>query len=167
MSTNTASQLLLSFYGDDFTGSTDAMEVLEWAGIPTLLFLAPPSTELLETRFQHIRAVGVAGVSRSMTPSQMDDKLPPIFSAIKSLNSHIVHYKVCSTFDSSPTDWQHRPRNRDRPANFRRTNGTTGRGCTVPAALRGVQQFVCTRRRYDLPAGSSSDDEQTPRDTDG
>jgi uncharacterized protein YgbK (DUF1537 family) len=38
-----------------------------------------------------------------MSPAQMDDELPPIFDALKSLDAGIVHYKVCSTFDSSPT----------------------------------------------------------------
>ncbi|MBK9123495.1 MAG: four-carbon acid sugar kinase family protein [Chloroflexi bacterium] len=96
-------RLLLTFYGDDFTGSTDVMEVLEWAGIPALLFLEPPSPDVLERQFPNVRAVGVAGVSRSMSPSQMDHELPPIFSALKALDAPIFHYKVCSTFDSSPT----------------------------------------------------------------
>ena len=30
--------LLITFYGDDFTGSTDAMECLELNGIPAVLF---------------------------------------------------------------------------------------------------------------------------------
>ena len=35
--------LLLTFYGDDFSGSTDAMEVLALAGVPTRLYLDPPT----------------------------------------------------------------------------------------------------------------------------
>lgn len=35
--------LLLTYYGDDFTGSTDVMESLELYGIPTVLFLAMPT----------------------------------------------------------------------------------------------------------------------------
>lgn len=97
------SRLLLSFYGDDFTGSTDSMEVLEWVGIPTLLFLEPPSPDVLASRFPHVRAVGVAGVSRSMSPVQMDADLPLIFTSLKRLGARVVHYKTCSTFDSSPT----------------------------------------------------------------
>ena len=31
--------LLISYYGDDFTGSTDVMEALASNGIPTVLFL--------------------------------------------------------------------------------------------------------------------------------
>ena len=37
------SKLLLTFYGDDFTGSTDALEQLTLAGIRTALFIAPPT----------------------------------------------------------------------------------------------------------------------------
>jgi uncharacterized protein YgbK (DUF1537 family) len=35
--------LLLAFYGDDFTGSTDAMEALAISGYRTVLFLEPPT----------------------------------------------------------------------------------------------------------------------------
>ena len=37
--------LLVAFYGDDFTGSTAAMEVLAFAGLPTVLFLDTPTAE--------------------------------------------------------------------------------------------------------------------------
>ena len=38
--------LLLTFYGDDFTGSTDAMEALTFAGLRTALFFSPPARAL-------------------------------------------------------------------------------------------------------------------------
>ena len=38
--------LLLGYYGDDLTGSTDVMEALELRGVPTVLFTALPSAEL-------------------------------------------------------------------------------------------------------------------------
>ena len=97
-----SSDLLLSFYGDDFTGSTDAMEALSLAGIRTVLFLDPPSPALLHERFAGVEAVGVAGVSRRWTPAQMEAGLRPIFAALRDLGAPLVHYKVCSTFDSSP-----------------------------------------------------------------
>jgi uncharacterized protein YgbK (DUF1537 family) len=93
--------LLLTFYGDDFTGSTDGMEALAKAGLRTVLFLQPPAPEQLE-RFPGVRAVGVAGVSRSLTPEEMDVELPPIFSRMRALPAPLFHVKVCSTFDSSP-----------------------------------------------------------------
>lgn len=95
------SELLLSWYGDDFTGSTDVMEALTLAGVPAVLFLEPPSVETLG-RFPGARAVGVAGTSRAMTPAQMDASLPAVFEGLKSLGARLFHYKLCSTFDSSP-----------------------------------------------------------------
>ncbi len=92
--------LRLAFYGDDFTGSTDALEVLAFAGMRTALLLRPPTPELLAA-FPHLDAVGVAGDSRSMTPVEMNAQLPPVFEALQQCGAPIVHYKVCSTFDSS------------------------------------------------------------------
>ena len=94
---------LLSFYGDDFTGSTDAMEALTLGGLRTVLFLEPPEAEGLRDRFGHLQAVGVAGVSRTMSAEKMDTELPALFRRMKRLGTAIFHYKVCSTFDSSPT----------------------------------------------------------------
>ncbi len=93
--------LLLTFYGDDLTGSTDSMEALVLGGVPTVLFLEQPSVEQL-SRFPGVRAVGLAGVSRTMTPDEMGEMLPDAFMGLKSLGAPLTHYKVCSTFDSSP-----------------------------------------------------------------
>lgn len=93
---------LLAFYGDDFTGSTDAMEALTLGGVPTVLLLEPLSAEEIKNRFPHAKAIGLAGTSRSMTPAQMDEALPAAFHYLASLDAPIIHYKVCSTFDSSP-----------------------------------------------------------------
>jgi 3-oxoisoapionate kinase len=93
--------LLLAYYGDDFTGSTDVMEQLVRGGVPTVLFVDPPKAETL-ARYPHVRAVGVAGQSRAMSPDQMDAALPPAFAALAELAPRFVHVKVSSTFDSSP-----------------------------------------------------------------
>lgn len=93
--------LLLAYYGDDFTGSTDVMEALSKAGLRTVLFLAPPSREQV-ARFPHLRAFGIAGGSRTMSPEEMESALPPAFGALRSSGAPIIHYKMCSTFDSSP-----------------------------------------------------------------
>ncbi len=97
------SNLLMTYYGDDLTGSTDAMEGLTLNGVPTALFLEPPTLEQLSGRFENLRAVGVAGISRTMNPAQMDEALVPAFEALQRLGAPLCHYKVCSTFDSSPT----------------------------------------------------------------
>lgn len=93
--------LLLSYYGDDLTGSTDVMEALELGGVPTVLFMRRPDPSLL-ARFSHCRAVGLAGTSRSETPQWMEENLTPAFEWLKGLGAAVCHYKICSTFDSSP-----------------------------------------------------------------
>jgi uncharacterized protein YgbK (DUF1537 family) len=94
-------ELLLSFYGDDLTGSTDAMEALESRGVATTLFIHEP-TSAQRDRFAGVRAIGLAGTSRSEAPEWMDEHLTPSLAWLKSLGAAICHYKVCSTFDSSP-----------------------------------------------------------------
>ncbi len=93
--------LLMAYYGDDFTGSADAMEALTLNGVPTVLFLDKPDPDRLKSRLKDVRAVGVAGTSRAMTPSQMDGELPGQFQLLKELGVPLIHYKVCATFDSS------------------------------------------------------------------
>jgi uncharacterized protein YgbK (DUF1537 family) len=93
--------LLLAYYGDDFTGSTDASEFLSRAGVKTVLFIEPPSPAQL-ARYKGLQAIGVAGMTRAMSPDDMEQELIPAFSALKDLGAPHVHYKVCSTFDSSP-----------------------------------------------------------------
>ena len=94
--------LLLTFYGDDFTGSTDAMEALALSGLRTILFLHAPSATEIATRYADVKCVGVAGTSRAMSPAEMDAELVPILEALWSLRAPLLHYKVCSTFDSGP-----------------------------------------------------------------
>ncbi|HSU20011.1 MAG TPA: four-carbon acid sugar kinase family protein, partial [Acidobacteriaceae bacterium] len=94
--------LLYTFYGDDFTGSTDVLEQLATHGVPAVLFLSPPTDSQLRA-FAGVRAIGIAGDSRSRSPEWMSANLPQIFSALAALGAPVLHYKVCSTFDSSPT----------------------------------------------------------------
>lgn len=94
-------KLLLAYYGDDFTGSTDALEFLTLAGVKTVLFLRKPTQKDLD-RFPNIQAIGLAGKSRSMSPSEMETELFPAFENLKSFEPKHFHYKVCSTFDSAP-----------------------------------------------------------------
>jgi len=94
--------MLIAFYGDDFTGSTDALEVLTRAGARSVLFIAPPTPERL-AEYPGLQAMGIAGRSRALSPAAMETELRPAFSALKQTGARHVHYKVCSTFDSSPT----------------------------------------------------------------
>ena len=92
---------LLAYVGDDFTGSTDVMEAFTAAGVPTILFLAPPSEAWLG-RFAGQRCIGLASTARGQTPLWMDTHLPAMFARMKAFGAPILQYKVCSTFDSSP-----------------------------------------------------------------
>ena len=94
--------LLLSFYGDDLTGSTDVMEALASSGISTALFLDIP-TPGQRARLGARSAIGIAGTSRSQSPSWMDAHLTPALRWLHGLGAALCHYKVCSTFDSAPT----------------------------------------------------------------
>ena len=96
-----SNDLLLAFYADDFTGATAVLEGLARNGVTAVLFVDSP-TEADIGRFVDIDVIGVAGRSRSMAPEQMASELPGIFRDLDALSAPLVHYKVCSTFDSAP-----------------------------------------------------------------
>lgn len=92
----------IGYYGDDFTGSTDAMEALTLSGVRTILFLKIPSLKMLNETFSNFEAFGIAGISRSLGHKQMEEELNTVFQVLKKSGARICHYKTCSTFDSSP-----------------------------------------------------------------
>jgi uncharacterized protein YgbK (DUF1537 family) len=92
---------LVAFYGDDYTGSSAAMEALAFAGLQTILFLEPPTPQRLAAS-AHFRGIGIAGVARSQDNEWMDRNLPGVFGTLAGIGAPISHYKVCSTFDSAP-----------------------------------------------------------------
>lgn len=93
---------LIAWYGDDFTGSAATMEALTFAGLPAVLFFDIPS-EQQRARFPGMRGIGIAGIARSQPPAWMRTHLPPIFAALAATGAPLIHYKICSTFNSSPT----------------------------------------------------------------
>ena len=95
-------QRLLSFYGDDFTGTTATAEALTASGVSTVMFIEPPNPAYLKEHFPNIQAVGIAGISRSLPTDELDSTLRSIFKKIKAYDTPLVLYKVCSTFDSAP-----------------------------------------------------------------
>ncbi len=92
---------LVAFLGDDFTGASASMEVLAFAGLPTVLFLEPPTPARL-AQFARYRGIGIATTARSRSPDWMAAHLPPALRLLASLGAPVLHYKVCSTFDSAP-----------------------------------------------------------------
>lgn len=93
--------LLVAWYGDDYTGAAAVMEVLTFAGLPSVLFFDIPTRAQLDM-FAGYRGIGIAGVARSKSPQWMAENLLPIFTALSDMGAPITHYKVCSTLDSSP-----------------------------------------------------------------
>ena len=92
------SALLLAYYGDDFTGSTDVMEALSRAGLRTVLFLKPPTKAQL-AKFPGLRAFGIAGGSRTMSPEEMETELPPAFEALKAARKAGLKVGALHRFD--------------------------------------------------------------------
>jgi uncharacterized protein YgbK (DUF1537 family) len=78
------------------------MEALALSGLRTVLFLHAPSAAEIATRYADVKCVGVAGTSRAMSPAEMDAELVPVLETLWSLRAPLLHYKVCSTFDSAP-----------------------------------------------------------------
>jgi len=96
------SNIQLAFFGDDLTGSTDALQFLTEAGMKTVLFMDTP-TEAMIAQHGGLQAFGIAGHTRALNTSEMGAELLPAFTAMKASGAPHVHYKVCSTFDSSPS----------------------------------------------------------------
>jgi uncharacterized protein YgbK (DUF1537 family) len=90
-----------AFYGDDFTGATDTLAHLARAGLRTMLFFAPPDAAP-RSMLGQLDAVGVAGAARTMPPLAQRQELARVGAAFAALGVRVMHYKVCSTFDSAP-----------------------------------------------------------------
>ncbi|KQP18449.1 four-carbon acid sugar kinase family protein [Pseudorhodoferax sp. Leaf267] len=91
----------LLWYGDDFTGATDTLGTAARAGLRALLFLRQPTDAQLAAAGP-LDAVGLAGAARSMAPEAMRAELAPVVPLLRRLGARVLHYKLCSTFDSAP-----------------------------------------------------------------
>lgn len=97
------SRLRAGFYGDDFTGSVDALLQFTRRGWTGRLFTRLPDAATLRRAASEVDVVGVAGISRSLAPDAMDAELRPVFTAFAALEPEVVQYKACSTADSAPS----------------------------------------------------------------
>lgn len=97
------SKPLICFYGDDFTGSTDALAQFHRFGLRGRLFFRLPTEPNVRAAARELDVVGVAGISRSLPTERMDPEVRPALEWFAELGSPLVQYKICSTFDSSPT----------------------------------------------------------------
>ena len=92
---------LYGWYGDDFTGATDTLAVLAQAGLRSMLFMGAPSAEALAAAGP-LEAIGIAGAARAMPPQAMRAELAGVGRFFEKVAPPVLHYKVCSTFDSAP-----------------------------------------------------------------
>ncbi|AWP73869.1 four-carbon acid sugar kinase family protein [Bordetella bronchiseptica] len=90
------------FYGDDFTGATAHLAGFHEAGLNALMFLRTPTLAQAQRHLADEDVLGVAGISRSLAPAAMDQEIGPAFALFRALGARQAHYKICSTFDSSP-----------------------------------------------------------------
>ncbi|KQO12250.1 hypothetical protein ASF11_17055 [Acidovorax sp. Leaf76] len=97
----TTSAPLYGWYGDDFTGATDTLAVLAQAGLRSMLFMGVPGAEALAAAGP-LDAVGIAGAARAMPPEAMRAEMSAVGRFFDKLAPPVLHYKVCSTFDSAP-----------------------------------------------------------------
>ena len=119
----------ICFYGDDFTGSADALINFHRFGLRAALLLAPAvSPELAADR----DVLGVAGVSRSLPAEQMEAEIRPVFEVFRDLRPAVVQYKVSSTFDSSPEV------------------GSIGRACEIASAVFGPRPIPVVASQPEL-----------------
>lgn len=88
------------FIGDDFTGASDTLATLAEAGRTARLFLEPPTCGACA--IAGLDAVGVATDLRASPPAVIGARLTAIAPKLAALAPRVVHYKVCSTFDSAP-----------------------------------------------------------------
>ena len=96
-------RLRAAFYGDDFTGSVDALLQFARRGWTGRLFVGLPSAEALRRAAEDVDVVGIAGIARSLPTAELDGEVRPVLAALIALEPRFLQYKACSTADSSPS----------------------------------------------------------------
>ncbi|MEJ8476973.1 four-carbon acid sugar kinase family protein [Roseibium algae] len=87
------------FIGDDFTGASDTLATWARSGAQVRLYLDAETASQAGDSFE---VIGIATELRGLTEGRIRSRLPEIATTVAGLNPEFVHYKVCSTFDSSP-----------------------------------------------------------------
>ncbi|TDC51107.1 four-carbon acid sugar kinase family protein [Jiangella ureilytica] len=88
------------FYGDDFTGSVDALVQFRRAGCDGVLVTSPDGVKGALGGDPDV--VGIAGVARSLPAADLEAEVRPALELLRDLRVSVVQYKACSTADSSP-----------------------------------------------------------------
>jgi uncharacterized protein YgbK (DUF1537 family) len=85
------------FLADDLTGASDVLAQAHAHGLSAMLVLDPTTI----TRSADV--VGIAGPLRSQSGTVLESGIRAGLDALAHLDPDVLLYKVCSTFDSSPT----------------------------------------------------------------
>ena len=96
------SEPAVGFYGDDVTGSVDALLQFTRRGWRGRLFTSLPSPSALADAADDGDVVGSAGIARSLGPAALEAEVRPALGALAALRPAVLQYKACSTVDSSP-----------------------------------------------------------------
>lgn len=84
------------FLGDDFTGASDSLASYARRGMAARLILSD------ETAAGNLDVLGIATDLRSLSPEHALKEIDSIWPRIAAATPTVLHYKVCSTFDSGP-----------------------------------------------------------------
>jgi uncharacterized protein YgbK (DUF1537 family) len=87
------------FIGDDFTGASDSLSTYARFGWNASLLI---DTDLASSGANAFDAPGIPTDLRSLRPDDARREIGRLWSMIEKLDPRIIHYKVCSTFDSGP-----------------------------------------------------------------
>jgi len=96
-------RLRAAYYGDDFTGSVDALLQFARRGWTGRLFVGLPTADALGRAAAEVDVVGIAGIARSLSTADLEGEVRPVLEALVSLGPQFLQYKACSTADSSPS----------------------------------------------------------------
>lgn len=88
----------IGFLADDLTGAADVLAQAHAQGLDAVLSLDPHAPLPVAAD-----VVGIAGPARSLQGEQLETSIRDGLSAFLGEDLNVLLYKVCSTFDSSPT----------------------------------------------------------------
>ena len=83
----------LAFYGDDFTGATDALATAARAGLRALLFFGVPTPAQLR-RVGPLDCLGIAGATRALAPEAMRAALLPVAAFFRELAPGVTKEEI-------------------------------------------------------------------------
>ncbi|WP_299813349.1 four-carbon acid sugar kinase family protein [uncultured Roseibium sp.] len=87
------------FIGDDFTGASDTLATLSERRWRTQLYLRTPAADTVSS--ENLDALGIATDLRALPPEVIIRHIDMLAPQVAAFRPRIVHYKVCSTFDSA------------------------------------------------------------------